>query len=763
MSILRMFFLLCLVMLLLTGERVLAQKLSQAPVNLDFAQGNPGDVPPGWFVPPAVRSYTAQLARVSAVGGTRIVTLSLKPGAQPAQDEFGNMMQTIDATKFRGKNIRYRAAIRYESDMEEGEARMWIRADRVGGVLGLFDNMANSPITPGKRAYYEIMGRVDEDADQLNFGVMLIGKGTVFIDDVHLEIVGEVPVSKALPLSPQGLQNLTAFTRLLGYVRHFHPSDAAANADWNALAIQMLPDIEAAKDTPQLIERLQSAFHAVAPTVLVYPTGQKPALPPAITPPKEANDLQIVYWKHVGFGQSGAKTGYSSERVHVPSPGGGVPVGEPDPGKPFIAELSDGVSCLVPTTLYADHDGVLPHTVAPILIAPTTGGEDRTTRLADVALAWNAFQHFYPYFDVVKTDWKAVLHDSLISAATDTDSDAFLKTLERMVAALHDGHGNVFQSNVAYYMPLLRWRWIENHLAVLTVLPGGPPQLKPGDVVLKIQDRPAAEAIAEEEKLVSGSTPQWIRWSAVERLLNGAQGSALKLSVRRGGAAPFEITLTRSLALGDAFRQHLLEDKRSQNYSEIRPGIVYVNIAQIDSAELKTHLQQLAKAKGVVCDLRGYPTGGAIDLLPYLADKPFTSAHWNIPVYTLPDQAQVTYRRSRWPLTAPAEPHIKGKVAFLTDGRAISYADSYLGIVEAYKLAEIVGSPTAGTNGNINYFDLPGHYRLVFTGMQVIRHDDKPHQGHGIEPTIPSQPSLKGIAEGRDEVLEKALEVVSKP
>jgi hypothetical protein len=30
-----------------------------------------------------------------------------------------------------------------------------------------------------------------------------------------------------------------------------------------------------------------------------------------------------------------------------------------------------------------------------------------------------------------------------------------------------------------------------------------------------------------------------------------------------------------------------------------------------------------------------------------------------------------------------------------------------MGIIEAYKLAEIVGEPTAGTNGDINPFALP--------------------------------------------------------
>lgn len=108
----------------------------------------------------------------------------------------------------------------------------------------------------------------------------------------------------------------------------------------------------------------------------------------------------------------------------------------------------------------------------------------------------------------------------------------------------------------------------------------------------------------------------------------------------------------------------------------------------------------------------------------------------------------------------PLEPRFKAKVAFLTDGRAISYAESIMGIVEHYKLGEIVGEPTAGTNGNVNPFSLPGGYTIVFTGMKVTKHDDSTHHGVGIKPTVTVHRTVAGIAAKKDEVLERALEVV---
>ena len=86
-----------------------------------------------------------------------------------------------------------------------------------------------------------------------------------------------------------------------------------------------------------------------------------------------------------------------------------------------------------------------------------------------------------------------------------------------------------------------------------------------------------------------------------------------------------------------------------------------------------------------------------------------------------------------------------------------------MGIVEAYRLGAIVGEATAGTNGNVNPFVLPGGYRVTWTGMRVLKHDGSRHHGVGILPTIPVTRTIKGVAAGRDEFLERAIVFVESP
>ncbi len=71
----------------------------------------------------------------------------------------------------------------------------------------------------------------------------------------RLSSTGELPPPVEEParaLSDSGLRNLIAFTKLFGIVRHFHPSDEAAAADWNRFAIEGVRKIEGAASPAQL-------------------------------------------------------------------------------------------------------------------------------------------------------------------------------------------------------------------------------------------------------------------------------------------------------------------------------------------------------------------------------------------------------------------------------------------------------------------------------------------------------------------------------
>ena len=126
---------------------------------------------------------------------------------------------------------------------------------------------------------------------------------------------------------------------------------------------------------------------------------------------------------------------YTSKRVVMPASE------VKDSFTPFRAELPGGVSCSMPIVLYRSTSGSPAESVAPN--EPGGSPTDRATRLAAIIVAWNVFQHFYPYFDMLRTDWMASLGALLSEAAEDNDIRAFPVTLQEMTVALRDGHGYV--------------------------------------------------------------------------------------------------------------------------------------------------------------------------------------------------------------------------------------------------------------------------------------------------------------------------------
>ena len=196
--------------------------------------------------------------------------------------------------------------------------------------------------------------------------------------------------------------------------------------------------------------------------------------------------------------------------------------------------------------------------------------------------------------------------------------------------------------------------------------------------------------------------------------------------------------------------------------TELHPGIWYVDLTRASGESIEAKLPNLSRANGVIFDVRGYPTDAAVSLLTHMIDAPENDRWMHIPHYLAPAAPPAGWEDIGWDLK-PEKPAITKNRVFLTDGRAISYAESIMGYVKDKKLATIIGSTTAGTNGDVVMVELPSGNRFWFTGLKVTRHDgtDRFHL-LGVEPDKVVKQTLAGIRAGRDEVLESAVNYLQK-
>jgi hypothetical protein len=599
---------------------------------------------------------------------------------------LGTIVQEKDALSFRGKQVKVTASVRAEVTGLGNQGQLWLRVDRKDRRLGFFDNMDDRPITAGDWNSFEILGSVDTDAVNIAFGCFLKGTGQLWIDNFKLSVKNERGQWEDVPLSNPGFEQDST-----------KPAHWAANGRGYAFSV-----VDQSPASGKKCLKIENSEEIIRDPLF-------DAVPPS---------------------------NYTCDKY-----------------------LGSNLSCQFPLTLWSDEHGTLEkgdltalsqlkNEIAYINKKEVTAN-DKFVRLATIVIAWNVFQHFYPYFDVVGTDWDSELTNFLRKAIEDHNENEFIRTLEQLVVKLHDGHGQLIhrRSYNETRFPLIA-DWIENHMVVM--FSEDTTKFKHGDFIEAIDGIPAKRFLDSIETTVSGS-PQWKRAFASRGLGFGPKGTTAIFSLVRSGKHMI-IEASRN-------NSGWLKEPRRSTLKEIEPGVFYVDLDEATMALIDSNMHALANAKGVIFDLRGYPKGNH-DVIRHLLTMPDTSGMWmRIPKTLYPDRHGVTYENRGW-FMKPREPHIQGKVVFLTDGSAISYAESFMSFIKHYKLAVIVGQPTAGANGNVNFLKLPAGFQINFTGMKVVQHDGSQHHLIGIQPTVTVRRTLQGILAGRDEFLEKALEII---
>ena len=163
-------------------------------------------VPEGWYIAGSrPTDYTAGTISDAGRHGTASAYLASR---EEVVEGFGTLMQEFSAERFLGKRVRMTGFVRAES--VEGRAGLWMRVDDTDRASLSFDNMQDRPIRgtlPWQR--YEIVLDVPVDSASIAFGILLRGKGKVYVDDFAFEEVAPTveatEIATALSATPINL------------------------------------------------------------------------------------------------------------------------------------------------------------------------------------------------------------------------------------------------------------------------------------------------------------------------------------------------------------------------------------------------------------------------------------------------------------------------------------------------------------------------------------------------------------------------------
>lgn len=185
--------------------------------------------------------------------------------------------------------------------------------------------------------------------------------------------------------------------------------------------------------------------------------------------------------------------------------------------------------------------------------------------------------------------------------------------------------------------------------------------------------------------------------------------------------------------------------------------IGYVTLKNIKKEDVETIKKEFLNTKGIIIDLRNYPSTfvpfslGSFFINESTPFVKFTKANFNNPgefIFTAPLE------------TPKSQNNYKGKLVAIVNEFTQSQAEYTSIAFKAGNNTTILGSTTAGADGDVSTIYLPRNLKTKISGIGVYYPDGTETQKIGIVPDIEISPTIEGIKAGKDELLEKAIEII---
>ena len=200
-------------------------------------------------------------------------------------------------------------------------------------------------------------------------------------------------------------------------------------------------------------------------------------------------------------------------------------------------------------------------------------------------------------------------------------------------------------------------------------------------------------------------------------------------------------------------------DNMDTSFRMIDDDIAYINHGSLQIDHLPEIWKKIEGTKGLIIDDRNYPSDFPIDQFSaLLMPKKMPFVKFSKGSVTHP--GYFTFTKPSFVGKRKNNNYYKGKVIILVNEVSQSSSEFHAMGYRVHPNALVIGSTTAGADGDISRFMLPGNIPTAISGIGVYYPDGEETQRIGIVPDIECKPTIQGVKEGRDEVLEKALEMI---
>jgi len=726
---------------------------SQFEINGSFEKLDKNSMPQGWlfsFFDAQKKAYPVKLDSTIQHDGKYSLLIEKKG----TNAEFGVIDYLINQT-FEGKKIELKGFVKTEN-ITKGFAGLWVRIDDKNVKSIAFDNMQDRGIT-GTTDWEQYSIKLDynnEESRTLHIGGLLAGDGKAWFD--HFEIfIDDKPISnvklkkiivtkadldtafakssdiKEINLNNQISTNLVIAGQFWGFLKYHHPAIARGDYNWDAELFRLLPSVIQAQNKKELNTALETFLDKLP----------KPAV---------CKNCKAITNAHYEI--------------------------KPNYGSLFDRNIIDE-SLLKKLEFIRNNRNIVSNyyiDMAPGIGNPQFKNEkpyssmtypDAGYRLLSLYRYWAMINYFFPYKNVIGQDWNNVLTSSLPEFVNAKNEMDYVKAALKLIASVNDTHANLWGGSKALnefkgkYGAPLQAKFIEQKL-IITALHTDTldvkSKLKVGDIITSIQNKTVDELIKEYLTLTAASNYDTQLRDLPKNYLLRSNETSLKIKVERDGKS-FEY----DLPMGKLMQVYKDPDfEKAEAFKLINENLGYVFPGKYKNAKLPEIIKLFANTKGIIIDMRCYPS----DFMPFTFGNYIKSSSSPFVKFTIGNLEYPGAFKFRPALNNGEMSHdnYKGKVVVIVNSISQSQAEYTTMAFQSSPNVKVIGSTTAGADGDVSYIVLPGGLNTMISGLGVFYPDGKPTQRVGVRIDEVIYPTINGIKQGKDELLEKAIATLNK-
>ena len=663
----------------------------------------------------------------------------------PETDEVNPMfVVTKVLPTYKGKKLVFSGYIKTDGD--DLQMTPIIRIDPNIDFVSLPENVKG---TTDWKKYELIVELKPEQTQQIVLGTYMLGKGTIWLDDFKVTIDGKDIATAEIftfpavkdrafdkgsevvfpPLDVKHIENLALLGRVWGFLKYHHPAIAQGNYNWDYELFRFLPEylqVTSSKQRDALLVKWIEQLGMVKLCDTCEETSKEAVLKPNLNwlntyqlSSELQSKIKYIYANRSQGEQYYVASGHSQNAV-------------------FTNELN-----------YEQ------------MQYPDAG-----FRLLSLYRLWNIMQYYMPNRHITDRDWEEVLETHIQSFIQAENRLAYELATVQLIGEINDTHSDLWQGAEALdqhrgknYAPF-RVEFIENQLVVTDIYN---PELLKG-IQIERGDRLTHINHRSIEQILDSISPYHPASNLSAQLRDISLFNILRTNENQVHLVYEDKNKQEKKAVVPMFPKSELKSygwfkslNGEPSYRFLEEEIGYVTLGNIQDSDADLIKEAFRNTKGIVIDIRNYPAAFMpFALGSYFVDQPtpfvkFTSVNYNNPgEFLFMDPI----------IIEPDNKPYQGKVVVLIDERTQSSAEYTTMAFRAGRNVTVIGSQTAGADGNVSQVGLPGGLGTFISGLGVYYPDGTATQRIGIIPDIEVKRTIKGVGEQRDELLEKAIELI---